>query len=469
MKRFLVFFLVCLALMRVPFVTGCANIVPPTGGPKDTLPPVLIKADPGMRTLHESSNKIILNFDEYIDLKEIRNNLIVSPVPKQMPTVTSHLKTITITLKDTLQPNTTYALNFGKAVTDVNEGNILKNFTYVFSTGDYIDSLRYSGRVIMANTGKPDSTLIVILHNQLFDSAVEKQRPRYITRLDSGGNFTFSNIKPDIYALYALKDESGTHEYTTKAQTFAFADSPVDLRKSTTPLLLYAYADTSDFRRPKKPLPPSTSKKVDKDKVKRLMITGNISGGLLDLHNQFVITFGVPIRYYDSSKIRFTNDSFQDLNQYHFALDSSSKKLTLFYAWKEDTRFHLILQKDFAEDTLGEKLLKTDTIGFKTKAESDYGNLRLRFKNLDLSLHPVLLFMQGDKIILSSTIGRSLRYNNKLFEPGDYEIRVLYDTNQNGVWDPGNFYKHLQPEIVVPLRKKLSVRANWDNEVDISL
>ncbi|HXB29000.1 MAG TPA: Ig-like domain-containing domain, partial [Puia sp.] len=235
MKRFIIFFLVCLALMRVPLITGCANIVPPSGGPKDTLPPVLIEADPEMRAMNVNvnSNKIVLNFDEYIDLKDISKNLIVSPVPKLMPIVHSHLKVITITIKDTLQPNTTYALNFGKAVTDVNEGNILRNFTYVFSTGNYIDSLQYSGRVIMSNTGKPDSTLVVMLHSQLADSAVAKFRPRYMTRLDSGGNFTFKNIKPDIYALYALEDQSGMHLYTSKSQIFAFADSPVDLRIST--------------------------------------------------------------------------------------------------------------------------------------------------------------------------------------------------------------------------------------------
>jgi hypothetical protein len=471
MKRFIIFFLICLALMRVPFITGCANIVPPSGGPKDTLPPVMIKAVPQLGALNINSNKIVLNFDEYIDLKDISKNLIVSPVPKLMPMITSHLKTITITVKDTLQPNTTYAFNFGKSVTDVNEGNILKNFTYVFSTGNYIDSIRYSGRVIMANTGKPDSTLIVMLHNQLFDSAVEKLRPRYITRLDSAGNFTFTNIRPDIYALYALEDQSGMHEYTSKLQVFAFADSPVDLRVSTAPLLLYAYADTSDLKKPKKTLTPASTKKEkeDKDKVKRLIITGNIPNGLLDLNNKLELTFAVPIRDFDSTEVRLTNDSFQDFKQIHFEFDSTTKKLTIFHPWKEDTRYYLILQKDFADDTLGEKLLKIDTIRFKTKAESDYGNLRLRFKNLDINRHPVLLFMQGERIVISSAIGRSFRYNNKLFVPGDYELRILYDMNQNGVWDPGDFYKHRQPEIVVPIRKKLSVRANWDNEVDITL
>jgi hypothetical protein len=469
MKRFIIFLLVCIALSRFPLITGCANIVPPSGGPKDTLAPVLVHADPGVRALRVSPNKIILTFDEYIDMKDIHKNLLVSPVPKQMPTVTSHLKVITITMRDTLQPNTTYSLNFGKAVTDVNEGNIYRNFTYVFSTGDYIDSLSYSGRVVMANTGKPDSTLIVMLHTSLDDSAVAKERPRYIARLDSSGNFTFRNIKPDIYALYALNDESGSHEYTSKSETFAFADSPVNLKESSAPLLLYAYADTSDFRRPKRPVAPTTSKKADKDKVKRLVISGNIPNGLLDLHDQLELTFAEPIRDFDSTGVRLTNDSFKDFNRLRFEFDSTSKKLTIGHNWTENTKYHLILQKDFADDTLGEKLLKIDTISFRTKKESDYGILRLRFKNLDLSRHPVLLFLQGDKIVLSRPIAKTLRYNNNLFVPGDYELRILYDTNQNGVWDPGNFYKHRQPEIVVPVRKKLTVRSDWENEVDITL
>jgi hypothetical protein len=471
MKRLLLFLLVCLAIAQWPLITGCANIIPPTGGPRDTLPPVLLNGIPAPRTLNMVSRKIVLNFDEYIDMKDIRKNLLVSPIPKISPVVTSHLKTITIEIKDTLQPNTTYAFNFGKAVTDVNEGNVLKNFTYVFSTGSYIDSVQYSGRVVTASTGKPDSTLFALLHSNLADSAVANDRPQYMARLDSAGYFTFKYVKPGIYALYALKDESGTHEYTSKSQKFAFANAPVDLAKNPEPLLLYAYEDTSNFKKPTKPVAVVQPKKEkpDKDRVKRLILSGNLPNGQLDLHEQLVISFGLPVKYVDTSKISFFKDSFVSITNYRIQLDSVSKSMTLFYNWVESTRYHLVLQKSFAEDTLGEKLLKTDTINFKTRAEADYGNLRLRFKNLDLSRHPVLLFVQGDKIVLSSPIGRSLRYNNKLFEPGDYELRILYDSNQNGVWDPGDFYKHLQPEIVVPVRKKLSVKKNWDNEVDIIL
>jgi hypothetical protein len=471
MKRLFIFFLVCVAVTRYPLITGCANIVPPTGGPRDSLPPVLLTAEPKMKAVRVDGKKFILTFDEYIDLKDIRKNLIVSPVPKTMPTVTSHLKVITIEMKDTLQPNTTYALNFGRAVTDVNEGNVLKNFTYVFSTGRYVDSVQYSGRVVMAYTGKPDSTLIAMLHDKLYDSAVAKERPRYIARLDSSGYFTFSNVRPGVYDLFALKDETGLHVYTSKAQIFAFADSPVDLSRHAPSPLLYAYEDTSGFAKPTKKtlLPPAPTKKEDKDKPKRLIISGNIPNGQLDLHDSLKLSFGAPLKFYDTSKIRFTVDSFLNITSYSWLMDSTNKKLTLIYKWKPGTPYHLILQKDFGEDTLGGKLLKIDTINFRTKSESDYGNLRLRFRNLELNRHPILLFFSGDKIILSYKMGPSLRYNNKLFIPGEYQLRILYDTNQNGVWDPGDYYKHLQPEIAVPLKNKINVKANWDNEIDITL
>src|SRR4029077_2444377 len=157
---------------------------------------------------------------------------------------------------------------------------------------------------------------------------------------------TFRFIKPGKYALYALADESGTHEYTTKAQVFAFADSPVDLSRNTVPLLLYAYADTSNanFKKPKPLLntPPKKAKE-DKDKVKRLVLAGNLPGGLLDLHQQLVISFGEPVKYVDTAKISFLKDSFITVTDYHIVVDSQMKKMTLTYAWKENTPYHLIL------------------------------------------------------------------------------------------------------------------------------
>ncbi|MDE3144328.1 MAG: Ig-like domain-containing protein, partial [Bacteroidota bacterium] len=174
--------------------TGCANMIPPSGGPRDSIPPKLFAALPKDSAMNVTTNKITLVFDEYIDGKDIQKNLIVSPYPKNAPIIENKLRNVTIKLKDTLEANTTYSLNFGDGIKDVNEGNIAKNFKYVFSTGKTIDQNTFSGNVILAETGKLDTTLIVVLHRNLADTSIYKNRPRYYTRLDSKGKFVFSNL-----------------------------------------------------------------------------------------------------------------------------------------------------------------------------------------------------------------------------------------------------------------------------------
>src|SRR6185312_6495267 len=210
------------ALLLIPltFLVGCANIIPPTGGPRDSLPPVLLSALPVEFSKHISSNKFVFRFDEYIDSKDIRSELVVNPVPKIDPITEGRLQNVTVRLKDTLLPNTTDTLSFYKGIKDVNEGNVLRNFTYVFSTGDHIDSGSFAGNVLQALTGRPDSSLVVVLHRKLDDSAVFKDRPRYLTKVDSTGRFEFDHIEPGRYAVYAMKDEGGSHKYLSKAQMF---------------------------------------------------------------------------------------------------------------------------------------------------------------------------------------------------------------------------------------------------------
>jgi hypothetical protein len=471
MNRLLYFFIAVLIIAKMAALSGCANIIPPTGGLRDSLPPTLIKAAPENKNLHFTGKIITFNFDEYVEVKDIRQNLIVSPVPKSEPTVEFKLRTVTVKLKDTLEPNTTYSLNFGRAIRDINEGNTLNNFTYVFSTGARIDSSEFSGKVIMAATGKIDSTLIVMLHRHTDDSAVAKEKPRYITHLDSGGNFRFHYLEPGTYAIYALKDEGGQRKYTSKTQVFAFADSPVVVQQNYRPVVLYAYDDTSGSKTPKKTTSKvAQSKKPDKDKEKRLVVQLNIANNQLDLLSDLVLTFPVPLKNFDSSKVRFTDENFKDITQFHYLQDSSNKKITLLYKWTQDTKYHIIAEKEFAEDTFGARLLKTDTLSFQTKKETDYGSLRLRFPNIDLTKNPLLQFMQGETVKGIYIFGSSKMYYKKIFVPGDYDLRILYDDNKNGVWDPGEFYeKHRQPERVVPIKQKLTVKSNWDNETDIIL
>ncbi len=476
----LLFFILLSGLITGAFAhTGCANIVPPMGGPRDSLPPVLVNALPRDSSKHVNDKKIVFTFDEYIDGKDIRGELIVSPVPKVEPITDSRLRTVTVRLKDTLQPNTTYSLNFYKGIRDVNEGNILRNFTYVFSTGDHIDSGQFEGNVLVAITGKVDTSMVVILHKKFDDSSVIKDRPRYITRVDSTGHFLFRFIEPGRYAVYAIKDEGGSHKYLSKSQLFAFADSPVFIRQNTPPVILYAYAEQAETKSNAKtttgtnpPKPPPKSKKDKKDT--RLQVLTNIANGVFDVLDTFRLSFTTGLRNFDSTLIRFTDENFKDINgkQYRFVRDTTKKNFALYYTWPwpVDTKFNLILAKNFAVDSAGRKLLKDDTITFRTKKDIEYGEVRIRVFNLDLSRHPVLQFFQSDALKYAIPFGNRKEIRKFLFRPGDYELRILYDANNNGKWDPGSFFgKRRQPEKATPILKKFTVKANWDNDRDITL
>ena len=461
--------IILISLISVVSGPGCANIIPPQGGFRDSIPPVLLKASPEDSSTNFKTNRITLTFDEYIsDIQNSRQNLIISPVPKRDPDIESKLRTVIIKLKDTLEPNTTYTINFGDAIRDINEGNVAKNFTYIFSTGTTFDSLTLSGKVVLAENGKVDSTLSVMLHKNGKDSAVASEKPRYVTRLDSSGNFTFRNLPGGTFYIYALKTEGGGYFYSSERQLFAFADSPVTLGSVNKPITLYAYAEKSTSTPTLNPQVGARQKGGGTEK--RLRIQSNLSNGQLDLLNNLSINTELPLKGLDTSLIHFSSDSsFTPIKNYRIVPDSTRKKLSFQYDWKENTLYHVILEKDFAQDTLGRKLLKADTISFKTKKLTDYGSLRIRFKKLDLSTNPVLQFVQNDNVVKSIPL-TSAELNQSIFVPGDYQLRILDDRNKNGKWDPGQFFgKHIQPEIVRPItsRPKISVKANWDNDFDI--
>jgi hypothetical protein len=458
--------------------SGCARIVPPQGGPKDTLPPVLIKALPRDSLLHMPliGVKIVLNFDEYVQaLDNASQNILMNPTPKMIPIYESNLRMVSVKIKDTLEPNTTYTINFGKAIKDVDEGNVLKNFTYIFSTGSYLDSGELKGRVRIAQTNKSDSTMIAILERHTDDSAVAKEIPRYVARIDTLGRFHFNNIATGTYAIYALKD-NGDKRYRDKSVLFAFFDHPVTVTAHAEPrdsIIMYAYAEEGPKPKTvvKKPAPATNNKKGKaKKEEKKLHLANNLKGGKQDILSDLVLTYDQPIEKHDSTLLLLTDTFYHPLT-YVFSVDTSRQVFTIKYPWPTEGDFRLIIGKQFAIDTSGVTLLKSDTLSFKTMKESDYGELTLRLKNFDLSKHPVLQFVQSDKIVDSMKVTGPLIHRD-FYHPGDYELRVLFDTNNNGTWDGGSFFGvHRQPEIVIqPAIKKIRIRANgWENEYDVAL
>ncbi|MBS1511104.1 MAG: Ig-like domain-containing protein [Bacteroidetes bacterium] len=463
MKVFRLLFALSIVVTVAAAFSSCGQIGSISGGLKDTLPPVLVSSTPKPNTVHFTGNKITLNFDEYIDEPlDIQSNLLVSPYPKTQPEIRTKLKTVTVKIKDTLQPNTTYAINFGKLIKDVNEGNVLKNFTYVFSTGNYIDSLSLAGRVEIAENGKTDSTLLVLLYRDAVDSTVQHSKPTYMAFVNGKGYFLFTNLPEGSYRLYALKDNDGGKTYNSKSEMFAFMDEPVHVtNQMDTSIVLYAYAEEKQEK--------NVSTSVLKPKpgpFKRLKFTSDVAGGKQDIRENMVLDFNKPIKTFDSTKIILTDTNYNPVKGYAVSLDSD--KVFIKNKWIPDFDYRLIVNKAAVADSTDSIMVKTDTLHFKSKAESDYGNVVLRFSHLDFAKHPVLQFIQGDDIKYAYPI-TSGEWRNKLFTPGEYELRILFDDNNNGKWDPGSYEKKRQPEKVVTLPKKISIRENWDNESEINL
>jgi hypothetical protein len=312
-----------------------------------------------------------------------------------------------------------------------------------------------------------------MLHTSTDDSAVIKEKPRYVARVDVNGNYRFNNLPSGSFALFALKDEGGQRRYLSNSQLFAFADEPVTPTTSPKPITLYAYTEKDEEKgkngKPAIPQPARPGNKKNDKQDNRLRFETNLSNNELDLLGQFEFRFPAPLKTFDTTKVILANDKNEPLSNYRFIRDTSNKKVTLTYAWTPNTEYNLILDSAFAVDTAGNRVHKTDTLSFRTKNESEYGLLRLRLINLDFSKNPVLQFIQSDEVKFSYPM-TTKEFYAKLFAPGDYDLRILYDDNKNGVWDPGAFFENRhQPEKVLPISRKITVKAKWDNIIDITL
>ena len=221
------------------FFMSCAKRGSITGGLKDTIAPTLKYSYPENYSVKFTGNKIKLTFDENVKLKNLNKQLIVSPPMKNELLVlpTTPTKILTITINDTLAPNTTYSLNFGQSIADNNEGNPYNQFKYVFSTGDYIDSLALGGRVKDAHEKEVASFVSIMLYeaNEKFnDSTIYKENPRYITNtLDSLKTFRLENLKAGKYFLVAMKDNNNNNKFNPKSDLIGFNKQVVTIPNDT--------------------------------------------------------------------------------------------------------------------------------------------------------------------------------------------------------------------------------------------
>jgi len=207
--------------------TRCASEVAPTGGPQDKNPPVLLSAEPPTGTVNFDRKLIKVNFDEFLQLKDVNEKMIVSPPMTKKPEVLLKGKSVLIKIQDTLRSETTYNLFLGDAIADLNEGNAVPSFRYVFSTGTYIDSLSVRGSVVDAQTRAPLEGIWVVLYPAGSDTAFFTFTPYYIATTDKTGAFYLDQLQNGEYQCYALEDINANFYFDLPDERIAFCDQPI--------------------------------------------------------------------------------------------------------------------------------------------------------------------------------------------------------------------------------------------------
>jgi hypothetical protein len=230
-------------LLIISLFSKCAKIVSPSGGPKDTLAPVMVRSNPAINSVNFKGEKLSITFNEYIQLKDIQKKFAISPPMLKKPEINQRGKNLDIKFNEPLKANTTYTLYFADAVTDNNEGNAIKNFDFAFSTGSTIDSLTVSGKILNAFTLQPEEDAFIMLYENQEDSAPIKEIPRYLTRANKKGIFYFKNLESKDFKVFALKDFNSNYKFDQISEEIAFQSVPLKKESLKGPSLI----DTSRF------------------------------------------------------------------------------------------------------------------------------------------------------------------------------------------------------------------------------
>lgn len=236
---------ICIVLL----CAQCAQITPLTGGKKDETPPKVLSYKPENASLNFNTKVIEVQFNEYIVLKDVANQFIITPQTKEMPDIQASGKKLKITFNEELLPNTTYKMAFGNSVTDLNESNVLQNFEYIFSTGSTIDSLKLSGQIINATDKKPAPQILVGLYKaDANDSIIYKDKPLYISKTDGAGNFSFNYLPDSKFKIVGIKDQNKNLLYDGSEEQIAFTKELISAKDSQrVELVLFKEAPSKSF------------------------------------------------------------------------------------------------------------------------------------------------------------------------------------------------------------------------------
>ena len=520
------------------FFSQCAKKGRPSGGPKDEDAPLFVTADPPYESINFDKNEINIYFNEYIKLKDLNKQLIVSPPlnpsnPSLISPQGSPSKFINIKILDTLKENSTYIFDFGNSVQDNNESNTLERFKYVFSTGTYIDSLTLEGSVknsFKSEDLKNIKLLLYRLDSSYSDSAVYKRKPDYVTSSLDTSNYKFSNLRKGNYLLVALNDERSDYLFNPKADEIGFLKDTISLpRDSILKDIISIFKEELPykFKRGKEiskgqlilgyegkatkinietlsAVPDNfqtiTFPEKDKDTINlwhtpierdSLIFKVNNNGisdtiviklrkkeidslkvsrqtiGVLDYKDTLFLSTNNPIIKIDTTKINFIDtDTINIL--YTPYISKKENKIGFIFQKKFKKTYKLNVYPNALTDIFN---TSNDTIisQFKTRSLEDYGEITLDVKNTKKTPVIIQLTDLNDKTIAQETTSVSKNIAFKYLNPNRYKIRIIYDTNNNGKWDTGNYLAKKQPELVEYLPEIQEVRANWQLPIVLNI
>ena len=572
------------ALFLLTFIwMGCAHPLTPGGGPKDIQPPQVLESRPENGSARFSGNKFTIEFDEFISLENIAEEGLISPPVDEQPDFKIKGKTLQVKFKEPLKPNTTYSVYFGDAIVDITEKNPVSNFTYIFSTGERVDSLSMQGEVIDAFNLEPVEDVFVLLYKNNndtvpFDSLPLAVRPFYLSKTDEYGKFTFFGLADEEYLLFALADLNRNYFFDQPGEAIAFLDSlavpqyfklpthdsiklnsivamEADSSLATSDslftkdfsakqytnytLYLFTHKDTVQkllkaelFRRNTlrfafslpatdiryealnfdldsnwykteystekdtviwylKDLPVDTlkllilnkgdtlerstirltpreklkgrKKKDDVAEKHYLGWTTNVKKRNLVLDQQPELTFDQPVAgtFTDSSWLATIEDTIY--NPAFIFIDSLHRKIQIPLEMAEESKYSIFFPDSAFTDWNGlhNKEIYLDIF---TRSLREYGTFTIK-------LHPsvnqaYILQLLGEK----ETVARQHPFHSdttfvyNYLDPKKYLLKLIFDDNNNGRWDAGDYLQKRQPEKVIYFMKEINVRANWEIE-----
>lgn len=500
---------------------GCAKIVSPDGGDKDITPPKDTLMSPPFGSTQFNTKSILIEFDEYVQLNDIYNQLVISPPLAGKPLMRVKGKNLIITFEEELLPDVTYTMSFGDGITDITESNPADNLTYVFSTGKSLDSLSLQGSLRNEYTGEPVKGVKVMLYTSLEDSMPLTTRPHYITRTNEKGDFAFSYLKAGQYSMFALSEQNQNYLYDDVTESIAFLDSAVNispeipnrvptLKMSTQRDTLQYFksyrADETGYISAQLNIPWNEASRIrsidstkkfmfwPKDdslfiwsmsdnpesivfsergytdtlyfselepKVNALGISGRLPASL-GVKDSLLVQFTRPVSKIKENRLQVMRDT--TLLEASVIATPNPYNISVEFDREPGKEYKIKLLPGAVESREG---WGHDTLSWKTIThKTDYYGI--------LNVNMQLPAMRGQAVVFLNRNGeqveqRVIQSGTTTFSdllPGSYTLMVIDDINGNEKWDPADYGKKRQPEQVWNFKEAIEVRSNWVMDID---